>query len=209
VEAKAIYSIEKFLVARRIMYWQVYLHKTAVSAEKVLINILKRAKELAKQGSQLFYTRNLGYFIEQNCSLKDFEQGEALQRFALLDDFDIIASIKEWAHHSDKILSQLSKMLLNRNLYKIEVQKAPFSEQTIQNKKSETAQKLNLTDSETIYFVGSGKLTNRAYNPKAGRINIVFKDGTVKDIAEAADLLSISEMSKEVEKYYLYYPKNL
>ena len=209
IEAKGIYSIEKFIIARRLMYWQVYLHKTVLSAESLLIKILKRAKELAGKGIDLFATPALKVFLYNNYSKSDFEKNpDLLYTFAKLDDFDIFTSVKVWSEHEDLILSTLCKNLTSRNLFKIEIQNKFFKSSYIENIRQATAKTYKLKDSEIDYFVFFDTIGNNAYNPKSDKINILFKDNQVVDIAEASDELNISVLSKTVIKYYLCYPKN-
>lgn len=208
IEAKGIYSIEKFLVARRLMYWQVYLHKTVVSAEGMLINILKRARLLAKQGHELFGTPAFKLFLANDYSKADFiSDASLLDTFSLLDDSDVTSSIKVWCSHPDKVLSGLCKAIINRNLFKIMIRDAPFTEKEMNDVRVEIKARLGLTDEECGYFVIEGRLVNNAYSSRSDKINILFKDGTVKDIAEAADTLNIISMSEPVEKHYMCYPK--
>lgn len=208
IEAKGIYSIEKFLIARRLMYWQVYLHKTVVSAECLLINILKRARKLAMEGQDLFSTPAFKIFLSNNFSKKDFlSDPKLLDTFAFLDDSDITASIKVWCSHPDKVLSELCKMLVNRNLFKIIIKDIAFSEEEINIIREDVKHKKNLNDEECDYFVIKNRLVNNAYNMRSDKINILYKDGTVKDIAEAADTLNILSMSEPVEKYFLCFPR--
>ncbi len=208
IEAKGIYSIEKFIVARRLMYWQVYLHKTVVSSETLLINILKRARELATKGKDLFATRAFSYFLRKEVSKADFfSSPRVLQLFAELDDSDIDISVKAWSHNSDPILSDLCKRLMNRKLFKILLQDKPFDEELVEQMKSDLKAKLNLTDEEIGYYFLEGKLFNNAYQSKSDKINILFKDGSVCDIAEAADTLNIKALSEPVVKHYLCFPK--
>ena len=207
VEAKGIYSIEKFLVARRLMYWQVYLHKTVVSAEGLLINILKRARLLAKQGQDLFGTPAFLFFLSNNFSKEDFLADESLlETFAMLDDSDITSSVKVWCEHPDKVLSELCKAIVNRNLFKIRIQDHPFTADEIESIRQDVKQRKNLSDEECDYFVINGILVNNAYNSRSDRIRILYKDGTVRDIAEAADTLNIRSMSDPVEKHYVCFP---
>lgn len=210
IEAKGIYSIEKFIVSRRLMYWQVYLHKTVVSAESLLINILKRAKELAKPGNDLFATPALKKFLSTNFTKKDFlEDDSLLHTFAELDDSDITASVKVWKNHPDKILSTLCQHMISRKLFKILLQHEPFDEKFMDELKEKVKAKFQIQDVELSYFLLSGKLVNNAYNTQHDKINILFKDGTVKGISEAADTLNIKVLSEPVEKYYVCYPKTL
>ena len=209
IEAKGIYSIEKFIVARRLMYWQVYLHKTVVSAECMLINILKRAKELLQGGHELFCTPALKEFILHNYSKSDFQNNPALlDKFARLDDSDITASIKIWCEHPDRILGLLCMGMMNRKLFKIQIQSTPFDKKTIDRTRERIKTSLNLEEKDLDYLILDGKLVNNAYITASDKINILFKDGTVRDIAEAADTLNIKAMSEAVEKYYLCYPKS-
>ncbi|MGZ4056001.1 MAG: HD domain-containing protein [Bacteroidia bacterium] len=208
VEAKGIYSIEKFIIARRLMYWQVYLHKTVLSAESLLVNILKRAKELAEKKVELFCTPALRTFLYKKYTEKDFRtKPELLDTFAQLDDNDIMTSIKVWTAHPDKVLSMLCRQLVDRKLFKVELQSLPFKEDKIKSIKSDIKKRCGLDDKEVNYFVFTGNVTNDAYRADKIRINILFKDGTVADIADASDQLSIDVLAKTVKKYYLCYPK--
>src|ERR1035437_6110709 len=207
VEAKGIYSIEKFIIARRLMYWQVYLHKTVLSAENLLVNILKYAKELAKKNVNLFCTPALKIFLYNQYSKNDFKnKPELLNAFALLDDYDIMTSIKVWASHENAVLSMLCTQLVDRNLFKVEMQSQPFKETKIWELKNEVKKRLSLNEKEVNYFVFSGNVTNDAYRGDKTGINILFKDGTVLDIDKASDLLNIAVLEKTVKKYYLCYP---
>ncbi|MBP6532816.1 MAG: phosphohydrolase, partial [Bacteroidia bacterium] len=208
IEAKGIYSIEKFIVARRLMYWQVYLHKTVVSAEVLLINILKRAKELSHAGKQLFATPALTYFLNHEVTKADFEKDrKILELFTQLDDSDIGTSIKVWSKCDDKILSDLCSRMINRKLFKIILQKEPFDPKIVEAKKAAIKAKFNLSEKELSYYFLEGKLINNAYQSEVDKINILYKDGTVKDIVDAADTLNIKFLSEPVEKYYLCFPK--
>ena len=208
IEAKGIYSVEKFIIARRLMYWQVYLHKTVQSAEKVIANILKRAKELAHQGEELFCTPALHFFLYNDFGKSDFVSNpEVLEKFALLDDFDITTSVKVWADHSDKVLSILCKGIINRKLYKIELRNSPLDQKEIEEKKKEVHDYYPFNENEMSYLVFSGDIANNAYSPKKDKIHLLYKDGNTKDIADAADQLNITMLSKPVRKYYFCYPK--
>jgi uncharacterized protein len=207
IEAKGIYSIEKFIVSRRLMYWQVYLHKTVVSAECMLIQILKRAKELFRSGQELFATPALKKFMLNNYSKNDFlNDASLLETFVHLDDSDVTASVKVWCAHPDFILRELCQRILNRNLFKIRIQNTAFDTSYITEVGEKIKSKFKLNDGEVNYFLLHGRLFNNAYQTDSDKINILFKDGSVRDIAEAADTLNIKEMSKVVEKYYLCYP---
>lgn len=208
IEAKGIYSIEKFIIARRLMYWQVYLHKAVLSAESLLVTILKRAKELAEKKTELFCTPALYQFLYHEYNKKDFAKSpELLDQFALLDDYDIMTSIKVWTNHKDKVLSRLCKQLVDRRLFHVEMQKQPFKAEYIRKIKKNIQQRLGLNNTEVGYFVFAGAVTNDAYRADKIRINILFKDGSVADIAEASDQLSIDVLARTVKKYYLCYPK--
>ncbi len=215
VEAKGIYSIEKFIIARRLMYWQVYLHKTVLSAESLLVNILRRAKELAeipasRTGGKvdLFCTPALHTFLYKKYSEKDFQtKPELLDIFSQLDDNDIMTSIKVWTSHADPVLSMLCKQLVDRKLFKVELQNQAFKEDKINTIKNNIKKRYNLNDKEVNYFVFTGNVTNDAYRADKIRINILTKDGNVSDIADASDQLSIDVLAKTVKKYYLCYPK--
>ncbi|MBL0329854.1 MAG: HD domain-containing protein [Bacteroidetes bacterium] len=208
IEAKGIYSIEKFIIARRLMYWQVYLHKTVLSAESLLVNILKRAKDLAEKKVDLFCTPALRMFLYNKFSEKDFSTNEKLlDVFAQLDDNDIMTSIKVWTEHSDNVLSSLCKQLVDRKLFKVELQNQAFKEDKIKDIKQDIKKRFKLNDKEVNYFVFTGIVTNDAYRADKIRINILFKDGSVSDIADASDQLSIDVLAKTVKKHYICYPK--
>jgi HD superfamily phosphohydrolase len=208
IEAKGIYSIEKFIIARRLMYWQVYLHKTVLSAENLLVNILTRAKDLAEKKVELFCTPQLRTFLYNKYTKSDFISDRTLlETFAKLDDYDIMASIKVWADHSDLVLSMLCRQMVNRELFKVELQKMPFKDDKIQPLKKEIKKRYKLSDKETEYFVLTGTVANDAYRADKIRINILSKDGTISDITEASDQLNVDVLAKTVKKYYLCYPK--
>ncbi len=208
LEEKAVYSIEKFLVARRLMYWQVYLHKTVVSAEFMLIHTLKRAKTLIQEGKELFGSPALLFFMKNDISCNDFEtRPEILDAFAQLDDYDILGAVKVWQHSDDKVLSELSKRIVNRDLFKIEISKSPFTQERIEQIKKQVTEKLGLQTNEVEYFVHTDILTNNAYNEAKENINLMMKSGEIIDVSKASDNLNISALSKPVEKYFLSYPK--
>lgn len=214
VEDKGIYSIEKFIVARRLMYWQVYLHKTVLGAEHLLINILRRAKELAEDGEDLFGTPWMKLFLENRFTKKDFiRRKEVLDAFASLDDYDVMVAVKVWCGHRDKVLSWLCNCMVNRNLYAVELQNKPFAGSYVEQLQKKTSKRLGVSKKNLDYFVFTGAVQNRAYSSDNVhnniRINILFKDGTVRDIAEAADLLNISVLAQPVKKYFLCYPKEM
>ena len=200
VEEKAIYSIEKFLVSRRLMYWQVYLHKTVVSAEQTLQKILHRAKEIKATAPSPF----LDVFL----TLKDGKQvtiNEWLFEFCQLDDYDMMGAVKFWQMHDDKILSTLCRSLVERNLLKVKLQATPFDEAIIKEKRKEAAGTLGITEEEASYFAFTGETSNTTYDPKDERINILFKDGTIKDISAVDNALIQQNLSGTVKKYYICY----
>ncbi len=208
VDEKGVYSIEKFIVARRIMYWQVYLHKTVLAAEFLLIKILTRAKELAMQNVQLFCTPALQHFLYNKLNDKDFANNPLhLETFALLDDYDILTSIKVWTNHDDVVLSMLCNMMINRKLYRVEISKTPFSDEKIESYKNNFISQNNLSYAEKDYFVFTDVIENNAYNPKKDSIQILYKNGHTTDIGIASDQLNISSLSTPVKKYFLCYPK--
>jgi HD superfamily phosphohydrolase len=207
IEEKGIYSIEKFIVARRLMYWQVYLHKTVISAEFLLVRILERAKYLASQDEVLFATPAFDLFLFNEIGEEEFKNPEVMEAFAQLDDFDIMTSVKVWCNHSDVVLSTLSEMLVNRNLLKVKLQKEPFSEEAIKDLKKKVSADFGITLEEANYFVFTNWIENNAYNPASDKINIRYKDGSVKDITDASDNLNIQALAQPVRKYYLCYPK--
>jgi HD superfamily phosphohydrolase len=207
VEEKAIYSLENFLNARRLMYWTVYLHKTALSAEKMLINLMLRAREVeTKHG----LSPALQTFLRNDFTLSDFQENEhALETFAQLDDYDIWGAIKTWSHHPDKVLSELSTRLLNRDLFRIKLTNEPLRKEEIKQVKSRLKEEMNILNKESRYFFSHGEVTNKAYVLEGENINIKTKSGEIKDISNAADLPNIKAMSKIVKKYYLCMPKNV
>ena len=204
VEEKAIYSIEKFLVSRRLMYWQVYLHKTVLSAEMMLVKIIQRAKELiTKEIKTEAATSALNYFL-QNPST-DHKTQEHLDTFCRLDDFDVMATVKNWMDHPDKILSTLCRGLVNRKLYKVKLQADSFNTSLVNEKKKELMQRFGISNEETDYFVFTGEAINTTYNPEDERINILFKDGSVKDISKVDNALIHQHLASPVKKQYICY----
>ncbi|GAA4849217.1 HD domain-containing protein [Algivirga pacifica] len=207
VEEKGIYSIENFLTARRLMYWQVYLHKTAVAAEEVLVQLIRRARDLQDQGVSLMATPALSLFLREQVRLKDFvNDDQYLDNYTALDDSDIFASVKWWRNHEDRVISTLSNMLLNRDVYKIKFSDTPFTQQEIDQVKTLLVEK-GYQEEELPYFCVTGVVSNAAYVPYSESINIKRKDGSVVDIAQASDLPNVEALSKIVKKYYLCYPK--
>jgi len=207
IEKKGIYSVEKFIIARRLMYWQVYLHKTGLVAENMLVKILQRAKELAFQNVALPATKPLQYFLYNQISEENFTD-ETLEVFSKLDDYDVLSAIKEWTSHSDVILSELAKMIINRNLFKIELRDHPFSANERKEQEAKLLSKLAITPNQVSYFVFEGTVRNQAYNTK-NPIKIQLGENEMIDIASASDQLNLQALTKPVEKYYLCYPKKM
>jgi len=196
------------LVARRLMYWQVYLHKTSVAAEKMLINILKRAKELASQGVELFATPALHYFLYHKISLSDFfESPQVFESFMMLDDADFFSAIKVWMNHEDFVLSLLCKSFINRRLFKVEVGSEAVDAAVQQNTLKRYMQRFNISLEEAQYLMGDSIVSTDTYSPKDENINILMKDGSIKDIAEASDMLNIQVLTKKVSKHFFCYLK--
>lgn len=208
VEEKGIYSIENFLISRRLMYWQVYLHKTVISGEQLLVKILDRARELSLSGTTLFASPALQHFLQHQISEQDFfSVPDHLQAFSKLDDQDIFTSIKVWADHPDKILSKLCNMLTERNLYRIEISNEAPDAARIDLLKENTAAVLNIGVAETDYFVFTAVIMNRAYNAGNSNINVLLKNNTTIDIAKASDLSNLESLDKTVRKHILCYPR--
>ena len=202
IEEKAIYSVEKFLVARRLMYWQVYLHKTVVVAEKMLVTIIERAKELLLNGIDIpIASPTLNFFLTEH--LPDGNFIRHLEKFSQLDDTDVMCTIKHWGHHFDPVLSRLSRGLTDRKLLKIKFQSEPFSSEIIKEKCNEAAISLNISQQEASYFVFTGEAVNTTYNPYDERIKILFKEGNVSDISTVDNALIHQHLSSPVKKYYL------
>lgn len=202
VEEKAIYSIEKFLVARRLMYWQVYLHKTVVSAEKMLVRILERARQLVMQGVDVpACSPVLDFFLQHREPVLDIEAN--LQKFCLLDDFDVMGTIKIWMFHSDTVLSLLSRNLIDRRLLKVRFQATPFDGSYVGGEQERVAEKLDIPLEDARYFVFTGEAANTTYNPMDERINILFRDGSVRDISEVDNALIRQTLASTVKKFYI------
>lgn len=206
IEEKGIYSVEKFLVARRLMYWQVYLHKTSLVAEQLLIRVLKRAKELIEKGEKLNASKSLSYFLYNKIGPENFTS-ETLAVFARLDDYDIVSAMKEWQDHEDFVLSNLCKMIINRDLLKVKIKKKKPSAQKLEKRRIALQEKQNISAEEADYFVFSGEVTNTAYKSENNNINILHKNGKISDVAKASDQLNLKALSKTVVKYYMCYPK--
>lgn len=215
VEHKGIYSIENFLSSRRLMHWQVYYHKTVISAQYLLINILKRAKHLAEVGYDLFSTQPLKLFLYKRIDKSSFfytkssEYENILDNFALLDDYDIFASVKEWTKSDDKILSTLCESLMNRKLYKVELANKSFSTdyiRKIKNNVIKTSRYIGIKNA-TDYFINAGSIENNPYDTETGKIYILYNNGKLVDFADASDQLNPAKTGL-VKRYFLYYPKN-
>lgn len=202
VEEKGIYSIEEFLVARRLMYWQVYLHKTSIGAEFVLIRILARVKELTQQGKKLPMTTALRFFVENHITKETFDR-HALHLFAQLDDYDIISGLKEWQYGDDWVLAKLSQMILNRDLLRVKLYKSPVEKEKVQELLQETAQQLNISEDLAHYFVFTGEISNTAYRKNEQNILIYTKNNKIVDVTKASDQMNLDALSTKVTKYYL------
>ena len=206
IEEKAIYSVEKFLVARRLMYWQVYLHKTVVAAENMLVRIIERAQELIASGIELeTASKNLDFFLKQHQPDGNFIRH--LEKFAQLDDTDVMCTIKNWCGHFDKVLSRLCKGLVERKLLKLRFQAEPFDQLVVDTLKMNVAAKLNISEKEAGYLVFTGETVNTMYNPNDERIRVLYKEGGVTDISRVDNALIHQQLSSPVKKYYLCYLK--
>ncbi|HBD25406.1 HD domain-containing protein [Flavobacterium sp.] len=206
IEEKGIYSVEKFLVARRLMYWQAYLHKTSVVAELILTKILKRAKELTQKGIQLPCSESLQFFMQNKISLSDFDKS-VLDKFSYLDDYDVMGAIKSWQFHDDFVLQSLCRMILNRDLLKIQMTDDKPNKENLLAIKNKYISLAKISDKEADYFVFKGKLKNQAYSKSSEPIRILKKDKTIEDVVEASDQLHLKALSKPVTKYFICFPK--
>ncbi|WP_205502646.1 HD domain-containing protein [Rufibacter psychrotolerans] len=210
VEEKGIYSIENFLVSRRLMYWQVYMHKTVTSAEQMVMKIMQRARELTQNGIDVPGSPNLQFFLRESLSILDFERDPTiLKRFVSLDDYDVWSGIKAWAEHTDKILSYLSTCMLERKLFKIMLSPTPFEEDFLIGIRELAQDYFDISAEEAHYLVVEGKISNNAYESGGENINVLTKQSLVVDVAVASDLPNIQALSKKVEKYYVCYPKEI
>lgn len=208
MEEKGIYSIEKFLMARRLMYWQAYLHKTSLVAELTLTKTLKRAKELLHKEIAVECSKPLKYFMENVVTLESFTHHD-LNTFAQLDDFDIISALKSWQFHDDFILSSLSKMIINRDLSKIKLSSEKFPIEVLDEYLTTFSKQNNISLQDAKYFIFKGKIKNQAYSKDAEPIRILKKDKTIEDVVEASDQLNLKALSKPVTKYFICFPKQL
>lgn len=210
VEEKAIYSIENFLVSRRLMYWQVYLHKTVISAENMVLRVVQRARELLQQGVEVPASPCLRFFLASDLTMQDFEQdGTILERFVSLDDHDIWGGIKLWASHPDKVLSFLAGSILSRRLFKVMIANKPIEEDMLLGISELVQEKFSVSEEDVKYLMISGKIGNNAYDAEGQTIDMLTKTGYVVDVAEASDLPNIRALSNKVEKYYVCYPKEV
>jgi len=210
VESKGIYSVEKFLIARRLMYWQVYLHKTVITAEQMLIKALARAKELSNKGVKLFATPALDHFLNNKIDKETFLSNEShLEWFTRLDDTDILSAIKIWADHDDQILSMLCSKLVRRELFRTELSNTPFSEEYVSELKGRLKERFDVNQDDLDYLLYQQVIGNNAYDSSETKICVMMKDGQLLDIAEASDLSNIESLSRRVEKYAITYPKEI
>ncbi len=208
VEQKGIYSLENYLTTRRLMYWQVYLHRTCVAYEKVLVNMLKRAKELIRKGQQVFASPALLYFLENDIDAEWFAtHPEALQNYSELDDSDIWSAMKAWKHHQDKILSTLATDMLDRKIFKVEVLEEMPTEDRLEELKRTIAQKMDIAYEDAHYMMSLNTIQKDMYNVDDDKIQILYKNGEIKDISEASELLNVQLLSKKIRKYYLCYQR--
>lgn len=210
VEEKGIYNIENFLNSRRLMYWQVYLHKTSVSAERLLVNLIRRAHYLARSGEKLPASESLTHFLYQSVSLEKFsENREMLHAFAMLDDYDVWGAVKTWQTHRDSILAVLCQMLLNRKLFHIRLSTTPIQKSEAEKVRDAIVRQYEITRSDAAYLFSHGTVSNEAYLSERNTIQILMKSGELLDVAQASDLPNIKAISKIVKKNYLCWPKNL
>lgn len=206
IDEKGIYSVEKFLVSRRLMYWQAYLHKTSIVAEQILMNTLKRAKELTEKGKDLNSGSGLSFFLEKKIDVHNFDDA-ILERFALLDDVDVLFALKQWRKSDDYVLSSLSTMLINRDLLKIEISPERFTKERLSQLQKAYADQVNITLKESEFFVFKGKISNKAYDKSSEPILILHKTGKVEDMISATDKSYLRSLSEEVTKYFICYPE--
>ncbi|HEX2394451.1 MAG TPA: HD domain-containing protein [Bacteroidales bacterium] len=211
VESKGIYSIEKFLIARRLMYWQVYFHKTVIAAENLLLQVLRRAKAIAASGTGLYATSSLSYFLKNIIRKEDIENysSQILENFIRLDDDDIMVSAKTWTEHEDQLLSLLSRNLIRRTLPRVRISDDPFNEMRMKDLKNSASLKYGLREDETDYLVFSGLITNKAYSDQTDTIKIMYNTGEIKDLSEASDIFHLQNLMETKKKYFLCFPKDL
>ncbi|WGK64417.1 HD domain-containing protein [Croceiramulus getboli] len=206
IEEKGIYTVEKFLVARRLMYWQVYLHKTSLVAEQLIIRVLQRAKELTLQGQTLPASSALQFFLQNQINKDNFD-GAVLATFAQLDDYDLISALKEWCSHKDFLLSELARRIIDRKLLKVKIRKKAFAKAKLEQRIAQTATAFGISAEEARYFVFAGEISNQGYSYTARGINILKENGKIVDVVKASDQLSLKSLSKVIIKNYICYPK--
>jgi HD superfamily phosphohydrolase len=206
VEQKGIYSLENYLTTRRLMYWQVYLHKTAVAYEKVLVNMLTRAKDLARQGKEIFASPALRFFLYNDVDAARFDE-KALLMYEELDDSDIWSAMKVWKHSDDKILSTLATDMLDRHIFKVEVHEEPVEQERIDELQEHISEKMGIAKEDAHYLMSLNTIQKDMYSVDDDSIDILYKDGTVKDISEASEILNVALLSKKIRKYYLCYQR--
>jgi HD superfamily phosphohydrolase len=209
IEEKGIYSVEKFIIARRLMYWQVYLHKTVIAAEQLLVKILERSRELVLAGEKLFATPALNHFLTNTLSREEFIKDKHLEIFTRLDDTDILSAVKVWALNNDFVLAKLCNDFVHRKLFHVDITNEPTDKQLVTDLTEGAIEKYDITRKEARYFVFTETITNNAYKVGDGNIGILMKDGTVKDIAAASDNSNLEALAKTVKKYILCYSKDL
>lgn len=206
IEEKGIYSVEKFLIGRRLMYWQVYLHKTSLVAEQLIIRVLKRAKELINEDKELHCSTALSFFLNNKVTLQNFD-AETLEMFARLDDNDVIAAMKEWMHCEDFVLRNLCEMIINRDLLKVKIKKKKPSAEKLKVRNEALQKKYNISEYEASYFVFEGIIENQAYKREKDNINILHKNGKISDVVKVSDQFNLKALTNTVTKYYMCYPK--
>ena len=208
VDQKGIYSLENYLTTRRLMYWQVYLHRTCVAYEKVLVNMLTRAKDLIRMGQDVFASPALHYFLANEVDAQWFgSHPEALSYYEELDDSDIWSAMKAWKHHNDKILSTLATDMLDRRIFKVEVHEEPVAEERLAELREDIAKRLGIDTEDAHYLMNVSTISKDMYNVDDDSIAILYKNGEVKDISEASELLNVQLLSKKIRKYYLCYQR--
>lgn len=210
VEKKGIYSVEKFLIARRLMYWQVYLHKTVIASENLLVRMLQRAKNLADDDIELFCTPSLSYFLYRNITAQNIadQLNDTIRHFINLDDTDIIASAKEWQHHDDKILSILASNIINRHLPTVKISDQPTSTDLFQRVQARVEEVYEIEASVVKYLLFAGTITNNAFSSHEDMIQILINTSEVKDISKVSDILNVPYLQKSEKKYFICYPKD-
>lgn len=203
VDQKGIYSVEKFLMARRFMYWQVYLHKTSIAADHLMLSILQKAKAILTERNDLFASPYLKYFLTKNVTQEDLNDDEVIFNFCNLDDNEILGAIKVWQHSSNKTLALMCQMLINRNLPKISISDSPISAEELKSKKKEVLEKLNINEDELDYFITTGKLTNSAYSVEGDSLKIGMKNGELKELTQTSEIYNLSVENKPQVKYFI------